>query len=179
MGNKQNRDGVVVQKILDEKMKEIDGLTLKIDAYQLIMLEEMQSSTSAPNIMTIFENRYNNYMNNLIVDLNESLNNQKYISKINNVSIVNIIFDYDSEKINVVTPNDFKLRNIYKVSLEKLVNREPYNDINNLVFRYNSNDISNYFINNNELNTISILNKGVIVVMRKNNLYINNKPSKN
>ena len=177
MGNQQNRDGVDVQKILDEKMKEIDGLTLKIDAYQLIMLEEMQNSTGAPNIMTIFEDRYNIYMNNLIVDLNESLNNQKYISKINKVSIINIIFDYDSEKINVVTPTDFKLRNIYKVSLEKLVNREPYIDINNLVFKYNSNDISNHFINNNELNAISILDKGVIVVMRKNNLNINNKTS--
>ena len=176
MGNKQNRDGVVVQKILDEKMKEIDGLTLKIDAYQLIMLEEMQNSTGAPNIMTIFEDRYNIYMNNLIVEFNESLNNQKYISKINNVSIINIIFDYDSEKINVVTPTDFKLRNIYKVSLEKLVNREPYIDINNLVFKYNSNDISNHFINNNELNAISILDKGVIVVMRKNTLH--NSPQK-
>ena len=69
MGNKQNRDGVIVQKILDEKMKDIDGLNLKIDAYQLIILEEMQNSTSAPNIMTIFENKYNIYMNNLIVDL--------------------------------------------------------------------------------------------------------------
>ena len=69
MGNKQNRDGVIVQKILDEKMKDIDGLNLKIDAYQLIILEEMQNPTSAPNIMTIFENKYNIYMNNLIVDL--------------------------------------------------------------------------------------------------------------
>ena len=177
MGNKQNRDGVIVQKILDEKMKDIDGLNLKIDAYQLIILEEMQNPTSAPNIMTIFENKYNIYMNNLIVNLNESMNNKKYLSKTNNASIINIIFDYDSQKVNVVTPTDFKLKNIYKISLEKLNNREPYIDINNLVFRFNSNDISNYFINNNELYNISLPDKGVISVMVKNNLYVNTKTS--
>ena len=176
MGNKSNKEeGVIVQKILDEKMKDIDGLSLKIDAYQLIMLEAMQIATGAPNIMTIFENKYHIYMNNLIVDLNESMNNQKYLTKSNNASIINILFDYDSQKVNVVTPTDFKLKNIYKISLEKLENREPYIDINNLVFRYNSTDVSKYFINNNELYNLSIPDKGTIMVMRKNNLYVKTK----
>ena len=56
-------------------------------------------------------------------------------------------------------------------------NREPYIDINNLVFRFNSNDISNYFINNNELYNISLPDKSVISVIVKNNLYVNTKTS--
>ena len=38
MGVRHNNDGVVVQKIFDEKMKEIDELALKVDFYQLIFL---------------------------------------------------------------------------------------------------------------------------------------------
>ena len=166
MGGRHNNDGVVVQTILDEKMKELDELTLKIDAYQLIFLEEM-NTIYASNLRPIFENKYNIYMNMMIVDLNKSMNN-KYVTKGNDASIINIIFNYETQKVNVVTSTEFRLKNIYRTSLEKLDNKEPYIDINNLFFKYNSTDISNYFINNNDLKSISIPDKGVIHVLKKN-----------
>ena len=47
-------------------------------------------------------------------------------------------------------------------------NKEPYIDINNLLFKYNANDISNYFINNNELKCIPLPDKAVVNVLKKN-----------
>ena len=169
MGGRQNNDGVVVQKILDEKMKELDELSLKVDAYQLIFLEEM-NTIYASNIRPIFENKYNIYMNKMIVDFNNNMNNNQYMTKENDASIINIIFNYDTHKVNVVTSTEFRLKNIYRISLEKLDNKEPYIDINNLLFKYNATDISNYFINNNYLKSISIPDKGVIHVLKKNML---------
>ena len=92
------------------------------------------------------------------------------MTKGNYVNIINIIFNYETQKVNVVTSTEFRLKNIYKTSLEKLDNKESSIDINNLLFKDNTTDISNYFINNNDLKSISIPNQEIINVLKKNNI---------
>ena len=92
------------------------------------------------------------------------------MTKGSDVNIINIIFNSGTQKVNIVTSTEFKLKNKYKTSLEKFDNKEPYFDINDLLFKYNATDISNYFINNNDLKSVSIPDQGVINVIKKNML---------
>ena len=61
---------------MDEKMKELNELALKVDAYQLIFLEEMNKIYPS-ELRLIFENKYYIYMNKMIFDLNNSVNNNQ------------------------------------------------------------------------------------------------------
>ena len=49
MGSNHAVDGKVMQRLLDEKSKEVDRLTVKNDIYQLVILEEMQNPTLLPS----------------------------------------------------------------------------------------------------------------------------------
>ena len=175
MGNKNN-EGEAMQKILDDKLKQLDNLTVKNNVYQMIILDEMQNPTFMQNIMHTFENKYNNYMNLMAADFNGS---KDYIQKTNNVNIINIIFYYETMKVNVVTPTNFKCKNIYYTSLNKLNDRKiQFMDINNLFFRFNATDISNFFVNNLEFKETKIPDQGVIEVLRKNNVTISDDTPK-
>ena len=165
-------DGELTQKILDSKVKDIDILNMKIDVYQLVILEEMQNPILMRDIISNFEKNFNNYLRTMTINLNQYMNNENYakIDNNNNAHIINIIFDFETKKVNVVAPKNFNLKNIYMISLNKIdkQDREPFSDINNLLFKFNANDISSNFYNNLELNTLNIPDKGVIEVIRKN-----------
>ena len=164
-------DGQLTQKVLDSKVKDIDILNMKIDVYQLVILEEMQNPILMRDIISNFEKNFNNYLRTMTINLNQYMNNENYVKvDNNNAHIINVIFDYASKKINVVTPKNFNLKNIYMISLNKLDegDREPFADINNLLFTFNANNISSNFYNNLELNTLNIHDQGVIEVIRKN-----------
>ncbi len=166
MGNKNSIDGRLTQEILDSKVKDMDILNMKIDVYQLVILEEMQNPILMRDIISNFEKNFNNYLRKMTINLNQYMNNENYvkIDNNNNAHIINIIFDFETKKVNVVTPKNFNLKNIYMISLNKLDegDREPFADINNLLFTFNANDISSNFYNNRELNTLNIPDKGVI-----------------
>ena len=163
-------DGQLTQKVLDSKVKDIDILNMKIDVYQLVILEEMQNPILMRDIISNFEKNFNNYLRMMTINLNQYMNNENYVKVDNNAHIINIIFDFESKKVNVVAPKNFNLKNIYMISLNKIdkQDREPFSDINNLLFKFNANDISSNFYNNLELNTLNIPDKGVIEVIRKN-----------
>ena len=174
MGNKNSIDGRLTQEILDSKVKDMDILNMKIDVYQLVILEELQNPLLMQNIFNNFENNFNNYMRMMSFNLNKAMNNKDYVKIDNNYNahIINVVFDYASKKINVVAPKNFNLKNIYLLSLNKLDEsyKEPYIDINKLLFQFNANDITNNFINNLELNSLNVPDGGVIEVIKKNDV---------
>ena len=179
MGNKHSSndiDGKITQQILEAKMKDIDILTLQINVYQLVILEELQNGKLLENIADNYEYKYNNFMEMMSKNLNETMNNNNYVKFECHVKLINIVFDYETKKVNVITPTNFNLKNIYLTSLNKLdeIDRESFSDINNLNFQHNTKDISNDFINNYILDGLNISDKEVIVVLRKNNMSRNN-----
>ena len=179
MGNKHSSndiDGKITQQILEAKMKDIDILTLQINVYQLVILEELQNGKILENIADNYEYKYNNFMEMMSKNLNETMNNNNYVKFECHVKLINIVFDYETKKVNVITPTNFNLKNIYLTSLNKLdeIDRESFSDINNLNFQHNTKDISNNFINNYRLDGLNISDKEVIVVLRKNNMSRNN-----
>ena len=170
MGNSEQKQiDEEVQKLLEANGKQIDQLTLERDTLQTIILEEMQNPQNFTNIHNTFQGKYSTLKNSLKDNLNKSVYNSNYFEKYQ-VSIINILFIFDSERINVVTPTDFNLKNVYSIALEKLSNKENYVDINSLIFNYNSNNISKFFINNNEVRDLKIADKGVITILKKTNL---------
>ena len=171
MGNSSKVSGEVMQKLLDERAKELDKLNLKIDIYQRLMLEQLQDPSEMGNLINNFENRYNNYSRNMTIDFNNTMNNPKYISQENHVRIINIIFRFDSEKVNVITPTNFKLKNIFNSAVMKLNDKINYTDIYNLMFSHNAEDKTKFFYNNEELNQLkSIKDQDIIDVILKNNV---------
>ena len=179
MGNKHSSndiDGKITQQILEAKMKDIDILTLQINVYQLVILEELQNGKILENIADNYEYKYNNFMEMMSKNLNETMNNNTYVKFEGHVKLINIVFDYETKKVNVITPTNFNLKNIYLTSLNKLdeIDKESFSDINNLNFQHNTKDISNNFINNYRLDGLNISDKEVIVVLRKNNMSRNN-----
>ena len=170
MGNSEQKQiDEEVQKLLEANGKQIDQLTLERDTLQTIILEEMQNPQNFTNIHNTFQEKYSTLKNSLKDNLNKSVYNSNYFEKYQ-VIIINILFIFDSERINVVTPTDFNLKNVYSIALEKLSNKENYDDINSLIFNYNSNNISKFFINNNEVRDLKIADKGVITILKKTNL---------
>ena len=171
MGNSEQKQiDKEVQKLLEANGKQIDQLTLERDTLQTIILEELQNPQNFTNIHNTFQEKYSTLKNSLKDNLNKSVYNSNYFEKYQ-VIIINILFIFDSEKkINVVTPTDFKLKNVYSIALEKLSNKENYVDINSLIFEYNSNNISKFFINNNEVRDLKLADKGVITILKKTNL---------
>ena len=179
MGNKHSSndiDGRITQQILEAKMKDIDILTLQINVYQLVILEELQNGKILENIADNYEYKYNNFMEMMSKNLNETMNNNNYVKFEGHVKLINIVFDYETKKVNVITPTNFNLKNIYLTSLNKLdeIDKESFSDINNLNFQHNTKHISNNFINNYRLDGLNISDKEVIVVLRKNNMSRNN-----
>ena len=170
MGNSEQKQiDKEVQKLLEANGKQIDQLTLERDTLQTIILEEMQNPQNFTNIHNTFQEKYSTLKNSLKDNLNKSVYNSNYFEKYQ-VIIINILFIFDSERINVVTPTDFNLKNVYSIALEKLTNKENYVDINSLIFNYNSNNISTFFINNNEVRDLKIADKGAITILKKTNL---------
>ena len=170
MGNSEQKQiDEEVQKLLEANGKQIDQLTLERDTLQTIILEEMQNPQNFTNIHNTFQEKYSTLKNSLKDNLNKSVYNSNYFEKYQ-VIIINILFIFDSERINEVTPTDFNLKNVYSIALEKLSNKKNYVDINSLIFNYNSNNISNFFINNNEVRDLKIADKGVITILKKTNL---------
>ena len=173
MGNRGSVPGQVMQKLLDDRSKEIDKLNLQINIYQRLLLEELQDPNIQGNLIQNFENKYNNYSKNLIIDFNNSMNNPQYFSQEKRVNIINIIFRFDAQKVNVVTPTNFKLKNIFYTAIIKLNDKINYSDINNLMFSHNAEDMTKYFNNNNELNQIKVKDQDIIDVILKNNVTAN------
>ena len=170
MGNSEQKQiDKEVQKLLEANGKQIDQLTLERDTLQTIILEELQNPQNFTNIHNTFQEKYSTLKNSLKDNLNKSVYNSNYFEKYQ-VIIINILFIFDSERINVVTPTDFNLKNVYSIALEKLSNKENYDDINSLIFNYNSNNISKFFINNNEVRDLKIADKGAITILKKTNL---------
>ena len=138
MGNKHSSndiDGRITQQILEAKMKDIDILTLQINVYQLVILEELQNGKILENIADNYEYKYNNFMEMMSKNLNETMNNNNYAKFEGHVKLINIVFDYETKKVNVITPTNFNLKNIYLTSLNKLdeIDRESFSDINFLI----------------------------------------------
>ena len=170
MGNSEQKQiNEAMHKLLEANGKQIDELTLERDTLQTIILEEMQNPQNFTNIHNTFQEKYSTLKNSLKDNLNKSVYNSNYFEKYQ-VIIINILFIFDSERINVVTPTDFNLKNVYSIALEKLSNKENYVDINSLSFEYNSNNISKFFINNNEVRDLKIADKGAITILKKTNL---------
>ena len=89
-------DGELTQKILDSKVKDIDILNMKIDVYQLVILEEMQNPILMRDIISNFEKNFNNYLRMMTINLNQYMNNENYVKvDNNNAHIINIIFDFE------------------------------------------------------------------------------------
>ena len=178
MGNKYSIPGEEIQKLLDNSAKKIDELNLQIEIYQRIMLEEMQNPTIMPQITNNFEDRYSTYSTSMQTEFNKKMNNKDYITfKDEQVKIINIIFDFGFTKINVVTPTNFKLNVIYETALNKLEEPDDFKDINEIHFTFNSEDISIHFVKNHLLNSLNIFDKGVISVIKKNNVTVSSNTS--
>ena len=176
MGNNNDVSGEEIQQILDDKVKQIDELNLKLEIYQRVMLEEMQNPTIMPQIVNNFENRYSCYSTSMKIDFNTKMNNKNYITfEDEQAKIINIVFDFGISKINVVAPLNFKLNVIYETALNKLEEPDNFKEINEMHFSYNSEDISNHFYKKHLLDSIKIRDKGVISVIRMNNVTINTK----
>ena len=178
MGNSYSVPGEEIQKLLDNSAKKIDELNLQIDIYQRIMLEEMQNPTIMPKLTNNFEDRYSTYSTSMQTEFNKKMNNKDYITfKDEQVKIINIIFDFGFTKINVVTPTNFKLNVIYETALNKLEEPDDFKDINEIHFTFNSEDISIHFVKNHLLNSLNIFDKGVISVIKKNNVTVSSNTS--
>ena len=178
MGNKYSIPGEEIQKLLDNSAKKIDELNLQIDIYQRIMLEEMQNPTIMPKLTNNFEDRYSTYSTSMQTEFNKKMNNKDYLTfKDEQVKIINIIFDFGFSKINVVTPTNFKLNVIYETALNKLEEPDDFKDINEIHFTFNSEDISIHFVKNHLLNSLNIFDKGVISVIKKNNVTVSSNTS--
>ena len=175
MGASNDVPGEVIQKLLTDKSKQIDELELQISVYERVMLEEMQNPTIMPNITNNFANRYSTYSTLMKTEFNTKMNNENYISfDKTQIRIINIIFDFENCKINVVTPTNFKLKVIFETAVNKLSNQDDYKDIKQMHFTYNSEDVSNNFYDNNTLDSIKIADQGVISVIKTNNVTISN-----
>ena len=178
MGNSYSIPGEEIQKLLDNSAKKIDELNLQIDIYQRIMLEEMQNPTIMPQLTNNFEDRYSTYSTSMQTEFNKKMNNKDYLTfKDEQVKIINIIFDFGFTKINVVTPTNFKLNVIYETALNKLEEPDDFKDINEIHFTFNSEDISIHFVKNHLLNSFNIIDKGVISVIKKNNVTVSSNTS--
>ena len=178
MGNSYSIPGEEIQKLLDNSAKKIDELNLQIDIYQRIMLEEMQNPTIMPQLTNNFEDRYSTYSTSMHTEFNKKMNNKNYITfKDEQVKIINIIFDFGFTKINVVTPTNFKLNVIYETALNKLEEPDDFKDINEIHFTFNSEDISIHFVKNHLLNSLNIFDKGVISIIKKNNVTVSSNTS--
>ena len=170
MGNSEQKStDEAIQKLMDSYIKEIDMLKVERDALQKIILEELQNPQSLQTIHQTFHRKYSLIKNQIKDDVNNSVNNSNYCKKYDAI-MINILFVFEMEKINVVTPTDFNLQNVYSTALEKYGDKENFIDINSLYFEYNGKDISTYFIKNNEVKDLNISDKGVINVIKKNNL---------
>ena len=75
-------------------MKDIDILTLQINVYQLVILEELQNGKILENIADNYEYKYNNFMEMMSKNLNETMNNNNYVGS--SLFIVNLDFSYSN-----------------------------------------------------------------------------------
>ena len=71
-----------------------------------------------------------------------------------------------------MTPTNFKLNVIYETALNKLEEPDDFKDINEIHFTFNSEDISIHFVKNHLLNSFNIIDKGIISVIKKNNVTV-------
>ena len=172
MGNNEQKSvDAALHELLENRSKEIDQLKVERDTLQKIILEELQNPQSMPTIHQTFQRTYSITKNSLKEKYNKSLNNENYFEKYQ-ANIINILFALDMQKINVVTPDDFKLQNVYSIVLEKYPDKESFCDINSLYFEYNGKDISNHFINNDDVSSLNLHDKSVITIIKKNNLIL-------
>ena len=53
------------------------------------------------NIADNYEYKYNNFMEMMSKNLNETMNNNNYVKFEGHVKLINIVFDYETKKVNV------------------------------------------------------------------------------
>ena len=164
---------------------------------QLMILMKMESTPFKQNVNTFNgfrtqANLYNNQINNLvnsqssnIIFNNNNINknncninninnnncNNKNFNNKNNQDVLTIFFNVDNiKKYPIVCLPENRLGNIFLLLL-KQINNEDYSNILKLQFYYNTHNITQHFINNDEIRILKIQNNKVIDIFRTNNCY--------
>ena len=138
---------------------------------QLMLLWKMQEMTEQQNLNNFntfqnqspfFQNQINGMINNQ--NFNNNINFQKqnnninnnFINLNNNKNVITIMFNIDGKyKYPIVSLPEYKLRNIYLLLLNQIGNHK-YSNINKLQFFYMSKNITNLFLNNNDVKSLNL-----------------------
>ena len=114
-------------------------------------------------------NNFNN--NNFIMNNNMNNNfNNNINCKNNNNEIITIIFKLeDGQKYTITTYNNCKLRDVFNLALIQNGNNE-YSNINKLKFYYNAIDLTEHFLNNDNVEILKLPRTGFIDIIKLKNI---------
>ena len=112
----------------------------------------------------------NNINNNISNNFNNTFNSRYNNTNINNNQIMNIIFKFEGgQKYTVVTFNTCRLRDVFSLMMIQNGNNN-YSDITQLKFRIDTRDITNHFLNNDEVKVLGLPKSSIIEVISLNNV---------
>ena len=137
-------------------------MKLYINNLQMMLLNQIQNQQNNNFNIQSFLNMYfaQQYQNNLNWENGQIKNN-------------NIIFRFENEYITVsnVSPKD-RLRNIFYIMCTKIKKEEnkKYCDMNTIYFIYMCHDITNHFLNNDEVGMVNFIYNPEIFILKKRQL---------
>jgi len=164
---------------LDLLCKNIEKENNQIKAYcgqlQLLLLTKMQGNSYNQNASTFnsFQTQANTYqsqLNSLINSQNSNnkiQNNNNFIN--NNQKIITIIFNIENmRKYPIVSLPEYRLGNVFLLFANQIGNPD-YLNINKFKFYYGTINITDKFINNNEVRSLNFgVDCPIITVYKKN-----------
>ena len=170
-----NENNLLKQKITQmeminqQNMNQINSLfyenfqmKLYINNLQMMLLNQIQNQQNNNFNNQSFLNMYfaQQYQNNMNWENGQIKNN-------------NIIFRFENEYITVanVSPKD-RLRNIFNIMCNKIQKEEnkKYCDMNKICFIHNCLDITNHFLNNDEVGMVNFIFNPEIFILKKGQL---------
>ena len=136
---------------------------------QLMLLMKMQQMTEQQNLNNFnnfqnqspfFQNQINCMINNQNFNKNNinnnNINNINFQNNFKNNNLITIMFNIDNKyKYPIVTLPEYKLRNIYLLLLNQIGNKK-YSSINKLQFYYMTINITNHFLNNDDVKSLNL-----------------------
>ena len=120
------------------------------------------------NNFQIQANLYKNQLNQLINKNNNNLGNSLHNNIQNNQNIISLIFCLDNKKkYPVVTLPESRLGNVFLLLLDQIDNPNEYNNIYKLRFFYNAMNITQHFINNDEVRILNLNSVNPVIEINK------------
>ena len=136
---------------------------------QMIMLQmNYQQNLNNFNNFQMQANLYKNQLNQLINKNNNNLGNSLHNNITNNQKIISLIFCLDNKKkYPVVTLPESRLGNVFLLLLDQIDNPNEYNNIYKLRFFYNAMNITQHFINNDEVRILNLNSVNPVIEINK------------